>query len=123
MAANDSFTQQALASDQSFQLRVRAALARVAWEMLEEPASTPNHDARVWYAKYVLASLTNSAQNVAPWLVERPNLILFETSYDFSAQAVITAAGDADIESQLRTDWDHLAGMFAPPTPPGPPAP
>jgi hypothetical protein len=41
----------------------------------------------------------------------RTNLFNFTTSFDFQRGAVVTASGDADIESQLATDWDHLAGV------------
>jgi hypothetical protein len=110
MAGNDSYTQQRLAADILFQGRVRSALANVAWQVLGEDPATANHDARVKYARAVIDSLTGAAQTIAAWVVERPNLLSFATSYDFPSGQVVTAAGDADIESQLLTDWDILAG-------------
>jgi len=109
--ANDSYSQQALASDSHFQLRVRAALATVAWIVIEEDAETANHAARAAYARSVINNLQFTAVQIAPWLTERPNLMLFETSYSFPAVAVVTAAGDADIQSQLLSDWNDLAGL------------
>ena len=111
MAANDSYTQQALGADPYFQWRVQAALGHVARTVLEEPDTTEGHAARASYARTVINNIELSARQVAPWLVERPNLMLFATSYSFPARAVITAAGDADIESQLTTDWSALAGL------------
>ena len=109
--ANSSYTQQRLAADPTFQGRVRGAIATVAWQVLGEDAATPNHDKRVAYARQAISNLTFAAQLSAPWLVERPNLRAFNTSFDFEAGTVITAAGDADIESQIATDWDVLSGV------------
>lgn len=112
---NNSYTQQRLASDSNFQGRVRAAIASVAFQVLEESTVTPGHEQRATYARAVLPNLSQVAQAAAPWLVERPNLVQFETSFDFPSGAVITAAGDADIESQLLTDWNILAGVVIQP--------
>lgn len=112
--ANDAFTQQALAADESFHARVRAALAKVAFEVIGENPSTADHAERAAFAQNtVLQNLQNMAIQIAPWLVERTNLFAFATSYDFASGHVVTAAGDADIESQLMTDWNVLAGIPA----------
>src|SRR5262245_16521585 len=111
MAANDSYTQQALGADENFHWRVQAALGRVAWTVLNEASNVPGHAQRASYAHTVINALELNARQIAPWLVERPNLMAFETSYSFPARAVVTAAGDADIESQLTTDWDALSGL------------
>lgn len=108
--ANSSYTQQALAADAHFQLRVRAALATVAWQVLNETPQPPNYTARSNFARGVLGNLAGFANQIAPWLVMRTNLFAFTTSYDFPAGAVVTASGDADIEAQLSTDWDEIAG-------------
>jgi len=118
---NDGYTQQALAADPNFQTRVRSALANVAWQVLLEDPYTPNHLPRYAYAKQVINNVQASAQQIVGWLVERPNVLNFETSYNFQAGAVITAAGDPDLESQLLTDWNYLSGGSEPPPPPGPP--
>lgn len=109
--ANDSNTQQALALDPRFRIRVRAAIAKVAWQILEESAGTANHEIRANYARLVLANLDSIVNQIAPWLVMRGNLLAFTTSYDFAVGGVVTTSGDADIESQLATDWNHLAGV------------
>src|SRR5262245_19751245 len=106
---NDAYTQQRLGDDPNFRLRVKNALAKVAWEVLNESADTPNHGQRFAYAQRVIDDPVGQAARGAQWLPTRTNLQLFETSYNFPAGAVVIAAGDADIESQLRTDWDQLS--------------
>lgn len=118
---NDAFTQQALAVDPKFQLRLQNALSKVAWEILEEDVTTPHHAERVTYAQKVTSSSplptattgpSMVAQQLAPSFVNRPNVFQFATSYDFTVGAVVTASGDADIENQLHTDWNKLAGVI-----------
>lgn len=109
--ANDSYTQQALANDPNFRTRVEAALAKIAFQVFGEDPGTPNHAARKAYAQQVIASIPAQAARIAPWLVMRTNVFAFTTSYDFARSAVVTASGDPDIESQLATDWNILAGV------------
>ena len=108
---NSSFTQQALASAPHFRQRVRAALATVAWQVLSEAGSVENHTIRANYARLVLANLDGVTGQIVGWLVERPNLTAFATSYDFIIGSVVTESGDADIEAQLSSDWNVLAGL------------
>lgn len=109
--ANDAFSQQALAADQNFQRRLQNALTKVAWEVLEEDPSTLHHAERAAYAQRVNSSPQQTAQQLAPSFVNRPNVFAFNTSYDFGIPATVTASGDPDIESQLMTDWNKLAGV------------
>jgi hypothetical protein len=110
--ANDSYTQQALANDPRFRQRIASALAVVAWEVIGESTGTANHEQRKNYARVtVLPNLAGVAAQIAPWLVMRTNVLAFPTSYDFSLGSVVTASGDADLQSQLATDWDILAGV------------
>ena len=120
--ANDAYSQQALAKDLSFQLRLANALSKVAWEVIEEDPATPSHTERVVYSQKVLGNNTTSgatvgpsmvAAQLAPSFVNRPNVIAFATSYDFASASVVTASGDPDIESQLHSDWNDLAGVVA----------
>jgi hypothetical protein len=110
---NDAFTQQSLAADSRFQKRLQNALAKVAWQVLEEDPSTLHHAERVAYAHTVTASPLGTAQQLAPSFVNRPNVFQFATSYDFTVGATVTASGDPDLESQLMTDWNRLAGVTA----------
>jgi hypothetical protein len=111
--ANNSATQQALADDRRFQDRLENALGKVAWEVLGEDPLTVHHAERAAYANRVLSSPQQVASQLASSFVGRPNVFGFETSYDFTVGGVVTAAGDADIESQLHTDWNQLAGVVA----------
>jgi hypothetical protein len=108
---NDSFSQQALARDQKFQLRLENALGKVAWEIADEPATTPFHTERVTFARRVIAGPQQMAFQLASSFVGRPNVFQFATTYDFHVGAVVTASGDPDIESQLHTDWNDLSGV------------
>src|SRR5262245_47302496 len=110
---NDSFTQQALASDAQFRRRVRAAMSSIAWQVENEDPATPNHVNREKYARQVIRQLDSEVSIILPSFVMRPNVFAFETSYHFDfpsqAGAVVSASGDADLLSQLATDWDDLA--------------
>jgi len=110
--ANDSASQQALSEDHSFRRRVKDALSIVAWEIIEEDPATPDHKKRVDYARHtVIPNLDVSANQTAMWLVNRINIFSFETSYDFTSRAVLTASGDPDIQAQIRSDWNIMAGV------------
>lgn len=111
--ANDSFTQQALANDARFRQRLENALGKVAWEVLQEDPLTVHHPERANYANRVLSSPNQMASQLASSFVGRPNVFSFTTSYDFTVGGTVTAAGDPDIESQLHTDWNSLAGIVA----------
>jgi hypothetical protein len=111
---NDSYTQQALAADSTFISRLKSNLSNVAWQVIGESDDVEFHDEREKFARTVINQINFYAQQFAPWLVERPNLIQFETSYNFPAGAVVTAAGDADIQSQLMSDWNEIGGIPAP---------
>jgi hypothetical protein len=121
--ANDSFTQQALAADPHFRQRVRSALSTVAWQVVNEAESVANHPARLRYAQQVVRSLDSETSSILPNIVFRPNVINFATSYgfDFPLQVgqVVTTSGDADLMSQIATDWDDLAAAagFTEPAP------
>lgn len=110
--ANDAYTQQALAADPRFRLRVRAALAKIAWQVLNEDPGTTGHNGRAAYARLVIGALDLYAANLVGSLVMRTNVFNFATSVslDLGTPVVATASGDADIESQLATDWTNLAG-------------
>ena len=108
---NTAASQQALAREPKFILRLQNALVKVAWQVLNEDPLTANHAARTNYARAVLANPAGIAQTLAISFVDRPNVLAFDTSYDFVQGAVVTASGDPDIESQVNTDWNLLAGL------------
>jgi len=123
---NDSYTQNALADEPKFRARVRAQMSAVAWQIQGEDASTPNHTARETYAKQVVRNLDAETAVIMPSFVMRPNVNNFATTYNFNFQTrvgfVESATTDADIASQLATDWDMMAAASAGPAlPPAPP--
>jgi hypothetical protein len=112
---NNARTQQALAAGQHFRSRVKAALAKVAYDILEEDVATPGHAQRSQFARQTLGNVEQAAFNLAPGLVMRPNVFSFATSFDFELGAngeVITASGDLDLESQITSDWDLYSGVI-----------
>lgn len=109
--ANDAFSQQALAADKGFILRVQNALCAIAWQVLNESSATAGHAQRATYARQVLGSPATFAAQLAISLVTRPNVMNFATSYDFAQRAVVSASGDPDLLSQINTDWNGLAGV------------
>lgn len=108
---NTYFTQQAIANDGRFRLRLRGALATVANQVLNENVNITGHPARAAYARQVVTAIDQYVNALAPILVMRTNLVVgVTTSYDFNQGGVVTDATDAAIESQLNTDWNNLAG-------------
>ena len=111
--ANSTHTQQALAADPQFRRRVRAALSSAAWQIINEAPGTLNHAHRLAYAQQVTRQLESEVGIILPSFVMRPNVFQFETThvYDFELLIgqVVTASGDADLLSQLVTDWDDMA--------------
>lgn len=108
---NDAFSQQALAVDKRFILRIQNALCATAWQVLNEATSVTGHTQRATYARQVLGSPATFAAQLALSMVTRPNVMNFATSYDFAQGAVVSACGDADLLSQINTDWNGLAGV------------
>src|SRR4030095_6043678 len=110
---NDAYTQQALAMDAQFRRRVRSSLSAVAWQVENEAPATPNHANREKYAQQVIRQLDSELSIILPSFVMRPNVFNFDTTYHFDFPTlvgqVVSASGDADIMSQLATDWDDLA--------------
>lgn len=112
--ANDNFTQQALASDPTFKQRLKASLARIAFQILTEPGTTTNHQARKTYALTVVANPDQATANLVGSFVFRTNPFAATTSVVFDGRGgtvVQSAVTDAAMDSQLATDWDSLAGV------------
>ncbi len=110
--ANNAYTQQALAVDPRFRIRLKNALANVAWDVIGEDPNTEDHAEREAFARVqVLGNLDGITAQVSASIVTRPGVFAFDTSYDFVAGAVVTLSGDPDIEAQLATDWNDLAGI------------
>jgi hypothetical protein len=109
---NTSFSQQALAQDAGFRLRLQNTLAVVAWQVISEDDTVADHASRILLARRVLTDGFGTAAAVSSWIVTRPNVSNFDTSYDFEARAVVNACGDPDLESQIASDWTQIAKTF-----------
>ena len=108
---NTARTQQALAASPHFQSRLKAALAKIAYAVMVESPSVENHIQRASYARGVISNLDYSATQLAGGFVMRTNVFSFATTFDWDLNQPVTASGDADMESQLSTDWNILAGI------------
>lgn len=112
--ANSTFTQQALANDQTFRQRMKASMARMAWQMLTENPGNPGHATRAAYARAFLANPDGVINSLVGSFVFRTNVFATTTSVDFDGRGgliVSCLATDAALDSQLATDWDALAGV------------
>lgn len=110
--ANTAIQQQRLAASPHFHERVKAAFATVAFQVIAEGRDTPTEVIRYNYARAVLANLDGTVSSTVGWLVQRTNLTVGEdTTYDWDIPSPVTTASDAEIESQLMTDWNVLAGV------------
>ena len=108
--ANTARTQAKLAASEHFRSRLAAALASVAWQVIEETPQPGNYEKRAAYARQVLDGPGNFAARLAGQIVMRTNVFAFATTWDWEADTAVTASGDPDIQSQLFSDWDVLAG-------------
>lgn len=110
--ANTAIQQQRLAASPHLHERVKAAFASVAFQVIAEGRDTPTEIIRYNYARAVLANLDGTVSSTVGWLVQRTNLTDPKvTSYDWDIPSPVTNATDADIQSQLMTDWNFLAGV------------
>lgn len=96
-----------------FMERVTATLAYTANAVLSESAGTPYHQGRAAYAQRVLANPFQAAQGGGPLIVMGVN-IYSKTTYDEATKASTCTATDLEIQSQIMTDWNGLAGLDTP---------
>lgn len=100
----------ALGNDSQFRLRIQSLLVQQAGVVYAE-VGDPNHATRVIFAKQVNNNAAQVAQNVAAVIVNRTNLVAATTTYNFATGHIETSATDAQIQSQLATDWNMLSGV------------
>jgi hypothetical protein len=116
MAAAQSTQQMALTRDTGpggFMERVCAIMAYTADAILSESATTPYHQGRAFYAQTVLRNPTQAAQSGGPLIVMGVNIVQ-STTYDETTQTSVCTATDLEIQSQIMTDWNGLAGLDTP---------
>ena len=116
MAVEVSVQQMALTRDVGpggFMERVTAMLARVAGVVLIEAGTVPYHSYRAMYAQRVVSSPQQMATQAGPQVVMGVNIIA-ATTYDEETKVATCTAADIDLESQITTLWNALAGIDTP---------
>ena len=113
MAVEVSTKQMALTRDVGpggFMERVQAMLAMTCSSVLNEPASTPHHGERAYYAQTVTRNPPDSARVAGPQVVMGVNIVN-TTVYDEATKTSTCTATDLDLQSQIMTLWNALAGV------------
>jgi hypothetical protein len=116
MAAETSTKQMALTRDigpAGFMERVTAMLSRVAAVVLAEPGTTPYHQHRAAYAQRVIMGPQLATTNAGAIVVMGVNVIA-ATIYDEPSKTSTCTIADIDLESQITTLWNALAGIDTP---------
>lgn len=116
MAVETSVQQMALTRDTGpggFMERVAAILAYVANSTLSESMATPYHQGRALYAQRVLQNPFQAAQAGGPLIVMGVN-VYSKTTYDEATKTSVCTSTDLELQSQIQTDWNGLAGLDTP---------
>lgn len=116
MAVETSVKQMALSRDTGpggFMERVQAMLAKVATVVLSERGDTPYHSGRAAYAQKVVYNPPQAATQAGPQVVMGINVIN-TTTYDEATKAATCTATDPELESQITTLWNAIAGLDTP---------
>lgn len=100
----------ALGKDNHFRERVRTNFYIVAGEVYAESTSVAGHAARSLFASKIMTNQVDGG-SFAPALAQRTNVVAEDTSYNFDEQRVETTATDAELRSQISTDWNMFAGI------------
>ena len=96
-----------------FMERVTAMLGRVAGVVLSEPGSTSYHPNRAQYAQRVIQNPGMAATSAGPIVVMGVNVIA-ATTYDEETKTSTNTMADIDLESQITSMWNQLAGIDTP---------
>jgi hypothetical protein len=116
MPVEVSVQQMALTRDTGpggFMERVQAMLAFVSSTILAEPGTTAYHTQRAAYAQKVVSNPQGTAMQAGPQVVMGVNIVA-TTTYDETTKTSICAAPDIDLQSQIVTLWNALAGIDTP---------
>lgn len=114
--AETSVQQMALTRDVApggFMERVQAMLAFCCNTVLSEPSATPYHSSRAIYAQKVVESPSNMATKAGPQVVMGVNVVAATTYHEETKTSICTIA-DIDLQSQILTLWNSLAGIDTP---------
>jgi len=90
--------------------RVQAMLAFVTTSILSEPAATPHHQPRAFYAQKVVSNPRQAAELAGPHVVMGVNVVN-TTTYDEATKTATCTIADLDLQSQILTLWNTLAGI------------
>jgi len=93
-----------------FMERVQAILALVTPTVLGEPAATPYHAQRARYAQQVVGNPRQMTELGGPHIVMGVNVIN-TTTYDEATKVATCTIADLDLQSQIVTLWNTLAGI------------
>ena len=97
-----------------FMERLQLMLYKVATDILSEPGSTAYHHDRAEYAKRGINSPSYQAvPQAAPQIVMGVNVIN-TTTYDEATGNSTCSIADIDLQSQIMTLWNALAGIDTP---------
>jgi len=116
MAVEVSTQQMALTHDTlpgGFMERVTAMLAFACSTVLSEPAATPFHASRAAYATGVTRNPAQAATVAGPQVVMGVNVVA-TTTYDEATKVATCTIADIDLQSQILTLWNALAGLDTP---------
>lgn len=111
--AETTVQQMALLRNSEFMERIQATLAQIAPTVLSEPGTTPYHAGRAQYAQRFIASPRPIAEQAAPQVVMGVNVIA-ATTYDEETKTSTNDMADIDLESQVHSLWNALAGLDTP---------
>lgn len=99
--------QMKLAQQTAFQQRVAYILMQEAFIVLAEGSGVSNHANRMVFAVSVRNNVNAVIQNgYVTALVGRPNLVAETTTCSGEPEVCTTTATDAEIASQIATDWN-----------------
>ena len=113
MPVETSTKQMALTRDTApggFMERVQAMLAFTAGSILSEPGDTAFHQPRAYYAQQVVQRPYDMATQAGPQVVMGVNVVT-TTTYDDATQTSTCTIADIDLQSQILTLWNALAGI------------
>jgi len=114
--ADQSTAQMALTRDTGpggFMERITAILSFTAQSVLTESAGSAYHPGRALYAQKVMANPSQAATQGGPLIVMGVN-VASKTVYDPVTKTSVCTAADIEVQSQIMSDWNALAGLDTP---------
>ena len=113
MAVEVTVKQMALLRNTEFTERVQALMSRLAGTVLTESSNTPHHTGRAAYAQRVTMSPLSASQQGMSQVVMGVNVVI-TTTYDEATKTSECTIKDIDLEAQIMSLWNSLAGLDTP---------